>query len=73
MLWASIGQTFVTSLTALKQSAAPVVTPSVSVSPGEIVVVTSLNRVLDAMDTLRATCPLIGVWYTAIFEQLKTV
>lgn len=61
MLWAMVGQTFISALTALRSASTSTLSPTVSVSAGEIVVITSLNRVLGAMDGLKDTCPLIGV------------
>lgn len=60
MLWALVGHTLVTALTTLKQNTTFAMSPSVAVSPGEIIVTSSLNAILNAMNSLRETCPLIG-------------
>lgn len=61
MLWALLGQTLVNALTTLKQNTTFTLSPSVAVSPGEIIVTSSLNCILNAMNYLRETCPLIGM------------
>lgn len=60
MLWALVGQTFVTALTALRGASGSSLSPTLSVPPGEIVVLTAMNRVLAAMDALKDTSLLIG-------------
>lgn len=60
MLWALVGQTLVTALTTLKQNTTFTLSPSVAVSPGEIIVTSSLNAILDAMNSVHEACPLIG-------------
>lgn len=60
MLWAVVGQTFVTALAALRGASAATLSPTLSVPPGEIVVLTAMNRVLAAMDALKDTSLLIG-------------
>jgi hypothetical protein len=56
-----VGQTLANALVNLKRNVTFAMSPSVAVSPQEIMVTTSLNRVLDAMDALQDTCPLIGM------------
>ncbi|KIP07417.1 hypothetical protein PHLGIDRAFT_118101 [Phlebiopsis gigantea 11061_1 CR5-6] len=60
MLWALVGQTFVTALTALRGASGSSLSPTLSVPPGEIVVLTAMNRVLAAMDALKDTSLLIA-------------
>ena len=56
-----MGETLANALVNLKQNVTFTMSPSVAVSPQEIMVTASLNSVLDAMDALRETCPLIGM------------
>ncbi|KAI0825656.1 hypothetical protein BC629DRAFT_1434266 [Irpex lacteus] len=60
MLWALIGRTLSDALVKLKQHVRCDMLPSVTVSPQEIMVTTSLTSVLDAMDALRENCAFIA-------------
>ncbi|KAI0091627.1 hypothetical protein BDY19DRAFT_931436 [Irpex rosettiformis] len=60
MLWGLIGRSLANALVKLKQNIRFTMSPSVAVSPQEIMVTTSLTRILDAMDTLRENSPLIA-------------
>ena len=57
-----VGQTFITALVALRTTSTSTLSPTLSVSPAEMTIINSLNRVLGAMESLNDTCPLIGAW-----------
>ena len=60
VLWGTIGQTLVSGLDSLRRSATYLTGRTISMSQVEITVTASLNRVLEAMNTLREVSPLIG-------------
>ena len=60
VLWSLTGQVLVASLVSIRQNNPSATVPAVAVSPAEIIIIASLNRVLDAMYALKDTSPLIG-------------
>ena len=86
MLWAMVGQTLNDMLAALRSTSASTSSQNVCVPAGELVVISSLRRVLDAMKVFKDSSPLIGThsspallyhtdgWFTAAeLSRLRTI
>ncbi|EKM50062.1 uncharacterized protein PHACADRAFT_213827 [Phanerochaete carnosa HHB-10118-sp] len=72
MLWAMVCQTFVTALSALRSASTSALSPAVSVSAGEIVVINSLNRVLGAMEALKDANPVVAAELATLHTVVAT-